>query len=276
MRVERAAQAEAAARASRAVRRAARFGVGVQGPGSSPGASATPSPPRASRGSRRGERGTERGTEPVEVITISPNSTQESAGSSASPPPSPPRADAQETGRLADAVEVIEILSSDDEGVRPRRRGVSAPAVPASAAPSPVVLAPVVEPVEKQCVICLGNLAYGDRVVTLPCMHVFHAACILPHLRSTPTPMCPNDRQPIDAVDVRNLPVWKWGGGASSPVVAAPVAVAPVAPSHAAAARAARSTGRSHTAGDEMADTLHRAVQALNRIHWEGRPVYQR
>lgn len=65
------------------------------------------------------------------------------------------------------------------------------------------------------CVVCQTDIARGERVVTLPCMHVFHEKCMLSYLRSSRAPVCPTDRTPVYWRDVRNLPVWRWGDSAA-------------------------------------------------------------
>jgi len=62
-----------------------------------------------------------------------------------------------------------------------------------------------------QCVIDLQDIEAGDLVVRLPCMHVFHAECILPWFNSRNAPKCPIDRCPIPKDQIANLPVWRWG-----------------------------------------------------------------
>lgn len=67
-------------------------------------------------------------------------------------------------------------------------------------------------PVRKcQCVIDLADIEAGQLVVRLPCMHVFHAECILPWFAKQEHPKCPIDRCPIPKDQIANLPVWRWG-----------------------------------------------------------------
>lgn len=61
------------------------------------------------------------------------------------------------------------------------------------------------------CVICLSEIERGERVIRLPCMHVFHADCILGYLRSAPRPQCPLDRSEIPRRTIDSLPIFKWG-----------------------------------------------------------------
>eukprot|EP00171_Calliarthron_tuberculosum_P012999 IDg12999t1 len=47
------------------------------------------------------------------------------------------------------------------------------------------------------CVLDLEEIKSGQTVMRLPCMHVFHKACILPYLESEMLPCCPIDRTPV-------------------------------------------------------------------------------
>uniref|UniRef100_A0A8C4P7A5 RING-type domain-containing protein n=1 Tax=Dromaius novaehollandiae TaxID=8790 RepID=A0A8C4P7A5_DRONO len=47
------------------------------------------------------------------------------------------------------------------------------------------------------CVICMLELARGDPVRFLPCLHVYHAACIDAWLLRSFT--CPSCMEPVDA-----------------------------------------------------------------------------
>lgn len=76
----------------------------------------------------------------------------------------------------------------------------------------------------RHCVICLSDIVRGERVVTLPCMHVFHAECMLPYLRTAQAPACPEDRLLVSPGEVDGLPVWYWGEIAVSPSVDSPYA----------------------------------------------------
>ncbi|XP_064355321.1 RING finger protein 11-like [Dromaius novaehollandiae] len=59
---------------------------------------------------------------------------------------------------------------------------------------------PAAEPGDKktkECVICMLELARGDPVRFLPCLHVYHAACIDAWLLRSFT--CPSCMEPVDA-----------------------------------------------------------------------------
>ena len=43
---------------------------------------------------------------------------------------------------------------------------------------------------QKSCIICLNDFALSEKVITLPCLHIFHSNCIRPWLNS-------NDECPI-------------------------------------------------------------------------------
>lgn len=48
--------------------------------------------------------------------------------------------------------------------------------------------------VDHSCAVCLANLETGDRVLWLPCGHVFHAGCVLHWLQFACTcPLCKDD-----------------------------------------------------------------------------------
>lgn len=49
-----------------------------------------------------------------------------------------------------------------------------------------------------QCSICLEDMAMGDEVRTLPCMHVFHRKCIDRWMQTPGPPRCPVDQRPIE------------------------------------------------------------------------------
>jgi len=42
----------------------------------------------------------------------------------------------------------------------------------------------------KECVICLNNFEENEKVVTLPCLHIFHSNCVKDWLRKG-SPECP-------------------------------------------------------------------------------------
>lgn len=60
------------------------------------------------------------------------------------------------------------------------------------------------------CVIDLEQIADGDVVVRLPCLHVFHRDCIVPYLQQLDIPICPIDRSIVPVEDLSSLPVWTW------------------------------------------------------------------
>lgn len=64
------------------------------------------------------------------------------------------------------------------------------------------------EVAKQECVIDMSPFLPGQRLVTLPCMHVFHEECVMPHLRGEYNPMCPIDRSPIRKEDLPLLPIW--------------------------------------------------------------------
>lgn len=64
---------------------------------------------------------------------------------------------------------------------------------------------------EAMCVVCLEKMKKGDLVMTLPCFHTFHVACIRPHLKKSRFPCCPIDRTPVARGDIDALPVFEWG-----------------------------------------------------------------
>lgn len=43
---------------------------------------------------------------------------------------------------------------------------------------------------QKECVVCLSNFDENDKVITLPCLHIFHTNCIKDWLRKG-SPECP-------------------------------------------------------------------------------------
>lgn len=65
---------------------------------------------------------------------------------------------------------------------------------------------------DERCVIDLERMEPGQTVVRLPCLHVFHAGCILPYLNGLARPACPIDRAPVDRADIARLPVWRLAG----------------------------------------------------------------
>lgn len=75
-------------------------------------------------------------------------------------------------------------------------------------------IAGMLDEVEKkgtQCVIDLSLIQKGELAVRLPCLHVFHADCMMPYLSVNEAPVCPIDRCPVPKSIVPYLPVWPWG-----------------------------------------------------------------
>lgn len=68
----------------------------------------------------------------------------------------------------------------------------------------------VQQPSEDQrfCVIDLEEIKSGERAVRLPCLHEFHADCVLPYLRQQSEPCCPIDRSAVQREILSLLPVW--------------------------------------------------------------------
>ncbi len=60
----------------------------------------------------------------------------------------------------------------------------------------------------KTCVVDLEPIRPGERAVRLPCLHEFHADCLLPYFATLDNPACPIDRQPVPRESVSSLPVW--------------------------------------------------------------------
>lgn len=194
--------------------------------------------------------------------------------------PNPPHRNPRRRRRSSTAVEVIEILDSDDEGERAVPAAAVERALAEASAPA-VEATSVAEPVadeasEKQCVICLSNLVRGDHVVTLPCMHVFHAACVLPHLRNSATPMCPNDRAPITRDDVKKLPVWKWGCGTAVVDTGSPGAESSGSGFFDSPERGASGIAITH---DDVTNALFRShfhIPTLSSLEWSNRQESRR
>lgn len=51
----------------------------------------------------------------------------------------------------------------------------------------------------QECIVCLEPMEPGTEVRTLPCMHVFHRACIEQWLGTASQPCCPIDQVSIDS-----------------------------------------------------------------------------
>lgn len=66
------------------------------------------------------------------------------------------------------------------------------------------------ERTETRCVIDLSVMEKGQLAVRLPCLHVFHAECMMPYLQSSQSPECPIDRTAVPKHIVPYLPVWPW------------------------------------------------------------------
>ncbi|XP_077981446.1 RING finger protein 11-like [Glandiceps talaboti] len=49
----------------------------------------------------------------------------------------------------------------------------------------------------RECVICMSEFVYGDSIRILPCMHIYHIACIDDWLMRSFT--CPSCMEPVDA-----------------------------------------------------------------------------
>lgn len=62
-----------------------------------------------------------------------------------------------------------------------------------------------------ECCFCLDDMQDGESICRLPCMHVFHADCVVPYLLSTQALMCPMCRHPVQPDTVHLLPTFKWG-----------------------------------------------------------------
>ena len=64
---------------------------------------------------------------------------------------------------------------------------------------------------ERSCIICLGNLA-EERCLTVPCGHIFHAACVLPWLADKGT--CPECRLDVgEMLDPQRVKKARGKGG---------------------------------------------------------------
>ena len=70
---------------------------------------------------------------------------------------------------------------------------------------------PVTDEDTRVCVIDLMEIEPGEQVIRLPCLHVFHAECILGYLRSTPRPQCPLDRIDVPRRVIDSLAIFNWG-----------------------------------------------------------------
>ena len=46
------------------------------------------------------------------------------------------------------------------------------------------------DPEKKNCTICLCDYINGDKVIILPCIHMFHAECIKEWLKKNSCPLC--------------------------------------------------------------------------------------
>ena len=50
---------------------------------------------------------------------------------------------------------------------------------------------------QTECCVCLEHLQHGERVLQLPCSHLFHKHCLKPWMQQRGS--CPNCRAPVDA-----------------------------------------------------------------------------
>jgi len=64
----------------------------------------------------------------------------------------------------------------------------------------------------KFCPICQSKVEIREKVIALPCGHIFHYECISRYLRKERRPRCPLDRHIIPAWTLQYLPVWNWEG----------------------------------------------------------------
>lgn len=62
------------------------------------------------------------------------------------------------------------------------------------------------------CPICQDSIKIGDRVIQLPCGHVFHYKCMHKYLAEDGRPRCPLDRKQVHRWTLQYLPIWNWDG----------------------------------------------------------------
>ncbi len=65
---------------------------------------------------------------------------------------------------------------------------------------------------EAFCPIDQENIKIGERVVQLPCGHIFHYRCMHKYLTEDKKPRCPLDRQYVHRWTLQYLPIWTWDG----------------------------------------------------------------
>mmetsp|Transcript_36517 Transcript_36517/g.26591 ORF Transcript_36517/g.26591 Transcript_36517/m.26591 type:complete len:91 (+) Transcript_36517:2068-2340(+) len=65
-------------------------------------------------------------------------------------------------------------------------------------------LGPVLPPPNKECLVCLEQFKSDDKVLRLPCGHIFHVDCILPWLKVRNT--CPACRKEFPVEQRPNNP----------------------------------------------------------------------
>lgn len=63
----------------------------------------------------------------------------------------------------------------------------------------------------ERCAICQCAIRLGERVVRLPCIHVYHEECIMPKLQNGTVTQCPFCRMTMEPAVISELPVYAWG-----------------------------------------------------------------
>lgn len=63
---------------------------------------------------------------------------------------------------------------------------------------------------QERCCFDLEPYRAGDSMVRLPCLHVHHANCVLPYLRSLAAPQCPICRTRVEPDVIDRLPLFEW------------------------------------------------------------------
>jgi hypothetical protein len=120
-----------------------------------------------------GEAGAASASAPAAVVAAAAAAAAAALLAALSPPSAPPSARLSPSGSAPRS---------------PLDRGAGAGAAGAVAQHSPC---------QQLCVICLCEFEVGDRLMSLPCAHAFHCACISKWLRRAKT--CPLCQQPLDA-----------------------------------------------------------------------------